>query len=184
MSFLSNILGGKKEENKKLIIQDANSYLDKIKATKSIPVINSNLMLDKGESAFWEEPSKMYETRTVRKSSGGYAGVRLMKGLSVGGYSGSSEGTQEWREIDQGRLTLTNKRIVFDGNKENRIIQINKIIGVNVFLGSVRISGVGKTKDTEFSTKNPYILGALINLVNKTENPLDLSGVNIDIQFQ
>lgn len=173
-----------KKSNKEALIKDANLYLERIKKDKNIPIISSRLLLESDEKAFLEEAVSCYETRAVRKNRGGFGGLRIIKGVNIGGYSGQSESDQEWRLVDSGTLTLTNKRLVFDGEKSNKFFVLSKIISVESFLKSIRLSSDGKTKDVEFSVNNPITWALLINVAKQVKNPLDLSGVNLDVTLQ
>ena len=49
-----------------------------------------------------------------------------MKGIFLGGSTGVSRKFDELREIDSGKLALTNKRVIFDGNFNARTIDLEK----------------------------------------------------------
>lgn len=184
MGFLSNVFSGGKETKKTALVSEANKYISELRSSRTIPTIASGLMLDAGEEAFLEEPTKLHETRAVRTSKGNFGGLRIAKGVTIGGYSGRSESNQEWRAIDQGVITLTNKRIFFDGDKGNRSIPVKELIKVDIALDSIQLSEDGKTKDIIFSVSNPYIWGALLNIIKRVENPLDLKNVDLDIEIR
>ena len=131
-----------------------------------------------------EEDSSLYETRSVRKGGGSGVGIRLMKGVYVGGYSGKSESHKEWRKLDDGKIILTSKRIIFKGDLENRNIPIEKVLSVTSTLETIEITIEGKEKSSAFSVKNICIWKALIHLIKKVENPLQLGDTEIDIKFQ
>jgi len=62
------------------------------------------------------------EARSVRQTIGGYGGptFRVAKGVSfrLGGVSARSVSHDEIKKIDQGTLVLTNKRLIFLGDKK------------------------------------------------------------------
>jgi len=165
------------------IITEANLYADKIKTDKKIPIVSTSIFLESGESAYLEEHVGMLETRAVRKSSGGFGGVRIAKGITVGGYSGTSESHQEWRAIDSGKLVLTNKRIIFDGQKGNKVIQIPKIISVMTRNKDIQLSIDGKAKDVCFSVENGYIWSLVINIIKQTHGD-ELKDIKLDFNFK
>jgi len=73
----------------------------------------------------------LWEPRSVRQGAGGYGGpsFRIAKGVywRLGAFKAQSESHEELRAIDQGRFTLTNKRLVFSGAKRTVDINLNKI---------------------------------------------------------
>jgi len=180
MSFLKNLFTGKKEK----LLMEAKRYVAKIKAEKKIPTVPSKFLLNDGESVFLETTSNYLETRAVRKSSGGFGGIRIAKGITIGRYAGTSESHQEWRVIDSGKLTLTNKRLVFDGSKENKIIPIDKIFSVRTSLNDIQISIENKAKDSAFTVDNSYMWSLALDLLKQVKNPLDLEGVDLDVELK
>ena len=90
------------------------------------------------------------EPRAVR--TGGYGGpsVRLAKGLSfrLGGFKAESH--EELRNIDQGTFTLTDKRIVFSGNKKTINVGLNKVISINPYSDGISITREGFSKTQYF----------------------------------
>jgi hypothetical protein len=184
MSFLSNLLSGGKEAKKKSQLAEANAFTERLKADKAFSTTSTHLMLQAGEHAFLQEDVVLSETRAVRKSVGGFGGFRIAKGVIIGGYRGTSESHQEWRSIDRGQLVLTDKRLVFDGNKENRAISLDKIISFNIYLNSISVSVEGKSKDVNFEVKNPYIWACSIQLLKTVENPLDLKNTSLNLSFE
>lgn len=172
-----------KKDKRETLIAAAQLFIEVIKQNKSIPPIASSLILEANEKAFLEEDTTFFEPRAVRKSTGSGAGFRVMKGVYLGGYSGRSESTQEWRDIDQGTLTITNKKIVFRGSKENKTVAINKIISSSNTMDSIQLTMEEKNKPILFQVKNPYMWAAVIHIC-KGANPLDLGKTELDIQFK
>ena len=168
----------KKFDKKK---EEAREYIEKIKANNSLPTIISSMFLDKDEHAFLEEEVSLSETRSVRHNSGGGAGVRVMKGVTIGGYSGKSSSTQEWKVLDTGKVILTNKQLIFQGEKENRQIPLKKIFGFDLMVDGISVSS-GK-KNIMVSVDNPYIWGVGMNIVKKSDNPTSLSETDSDIEI-
>jgi hypothetical protein len=173
-----------KRSNKKKKIDEAQAYLSEVRRLGKIPSINSGLMLSSGEEAFLQENTVLRETRAVRHSTGGFGGVRIAKGITVGGYRGSSESHQEWRTIDSGQLILTNKKLIFDGKDGNRNMPIEKIIGCDAFSSSIQISLDGKSKDMAFPVKNSYIWASMIQVIKSVKDASDLKGVNLNVELK
>lgn len=92
----------------------------------------------------------LLEPRAVR--TGGYGGpsFRVAKGVyfRVGGFRAESH--EELRNIDQGTLTLTNKRLVFSGTKRTINIDLKKIISVEPYSDGIALRREGKEKTHYF----------------------------------
>lgn len=164
--------------------EEARVLVEKIKQEKRLEPIATSLFLDKEENAFLKENSVLMEAKAIRQSVGAGLGLRVAKGVYVGGYKGQSESTQELRAIDSGELTITNQKLVFRGSKENRVIPLSKIIEVKMHNEAIEIATTGRQKSSIFSVANPYIWNVNLFVLSKVANPLDFSGIsNIDISI-
>jgi len=176
----------KREEQKQKLIEETNAFLAKIKEQKGLTPITTSILLKKEEDAYFQIDTILQETRAVRKYSGSGRGVgfRVAKGVYVGagGRSGTSESHEEWRNIDEGKLTLTNKRVIFDGVKENRVVPLEKIVSVNPWLDAIEISAENRKKSMLFPVENPYIWATAIQILVKADDPRKID--NVDITFQ
>ena len=155
MGFLDFLSPKKKrEEQKQKLIEETNAFLAKIKEQKGLTPITTSILLKREEDAYLQTDTILQETRAVRKYSGGGRGVgfRIAKGVYIGagGRSGISESHEEWRNIDEGKLILTNKRLIFDGAKGNRVIPLEKIISVNPWLDAIEVSAENRKKSMLF----------------------------------
>lgn len=116
-----------------------------------LPVIAVPINLQKNELCYFSSEVDWLENRTVTKRinyGGPTARIKIMKGVY---YRAGSMGVQrvtseELKFIDSGQLYLTNKRIIFVGNKKNSNIQISKILSINPYS-----DGVGVEKDSGIS---------------------------------
>jgi hypothetical protein len=161
---------------------EAQGYIDTVRKNKSLTIIPSPIFLGQAEHLFLQqEATKLIETRAVRHSGGGFGSVRVAKGIRIGGYSGQSESSQEWRTLDTGRLMLTNEKIVFTGSKESRTIPMEKILAVETFRDSIRISVDGRAKSLKFPVSNPYIWGTVVNILKSVKDPLNLGDLKLDV---
>jgi hypothetical protein len=114
---------------------------------------SSNVLLKKGERLIFDISGiTLSEERTV-KMGGQYHGisVRVMKGLSyrTGMFSGGVE--QKVVPIDDGNITLTNKRLIFTGEKNSKTIPLTKINSIEPLDIGFMLSREGKQK-TEYYT--------------------------------
>ena len=102
------------------------------------------------------------EPRSVRTSVGGYGGptIRIAKGFSLrlGGASSRSISHEEIKTIDQGTLTITNKRLAFTGPMKTLNYNLNKIISINEFDDGIAIQRDNKQKTEYFLGTNNTIV--------------------------
>ena len=113
-----------------------------------LPVLEVNINLPKSEQCYFTTEAVWLENRTVtqRINYGGPAlRIKIMKGVY---YRAGSVGVQritseQLQEIDNGTLYITNKRIIFTGNKKNSNILLSKVLSVTPYS-----DGVGIEKDT------------------------------------
>jgi hypothetical protein len=70
--------------------------------------------------------------------------------------------------IDSGILTITNKRLIFDGTKETRVISLEKLLSTEVAIDSVEISVENRQKGMALLAENPIILSSVIRLCCQT----------------
>ncbi|MCZ3365147.1 MULTISPECIES: zinc-ribbon domain-containing protein [Methanobacterium] len=143
--------------------QDINSWLvDASHGKVTFADTNSPVILKKNERAFlfWSDIA-LWEPRVVRQTRGSYGGqtFRAAKGISfkVGNFSSHSESHEELRTVDQGMLTLTNKRLVFTGSKRTNNIDLRKIISIEPYR-----DGIASRRENKQKTE--YFIG--INRVN------------------
>jgi len=172
-----------KREKLQVLKANAENYVATVKLAKSLPVIKTSIFLDNGEHGFLDEAAQLSETHSVRQSVGSGVGFRVMKGVYVGGYSGRSESHREWRRLDQGKLILTSQKIVFNGDKENRVLQLKDLVAINIYTYGIELSTQKRTKSSLFRVQNPYIWGAAINIIKGVKDPLHLESVNLDIKI-
>jgi len=133
---------------------DLEYWLTRLKEGKSKlqMAIDSPIILKKGEELqLVLHNVSLLEPRSIR--TGGYGGpsIRVAKGVyfRVGGFQAESH--EELRNIDQGTLTLTNKRLVFTGSKRTINIDLGKIISIEPYSDAIAIRRSGKQK-TEYFT--------------------------------
>jgi hypothetical protein len=166
-----------------ILMSQARAYMDDVQRRRALPQVGTTIMLKPGENAFYYESCQLYETRAVRHFESGHAGFRIAKGVYVGGTKGRSTSTQEWTQIDSGRLTITSKRLVFDGGRENRTVPLQKIIGVENNNSAMEVSVEGRQKSMIFTSSNPLILSAVIRICCQVEDPNDLSKTQLNVVY-
>ena len=166
------------------VIGDAHAFVAEIQRLRALPRVQTNAILKSGEVGFFCEGANLYELRAVRHYQSGSAGVRVAKGIYIGKTRGRSTSTQEWKLIDSGTLTVTNKRLIFDGGGEDRTIQVGKIISVEPSFSAVEVSVDGRQKSLVFEVSNPLVLAVVLRICCQAKDPCDISNESIDIEIQ
>ena len=165
-----------KNLNAELTIDEASkTQLEKMKLywlieNGDIPVKQVDINLQQGEQCYFSIYIDWLENRTVTKRIN-YAGpglrIKIMKGVyyRAGSVKVQRITSDELQVIDSGTVYVTNKRIIFVGNKKNSTIQLTKILSVNPYS-----DGVGIEKDSGKSpilrvTNNADILAMVLGRV-------------------
>jgi hypothetical protein len=173
-----------RRERRAFLFKQAREWVAGVQQNHALPVVRTNIILKPGESAFYSTPSTLYETRAVRTYQAAHTGFRVAKGVYVGGTSGRSISTQQWARLDTGSLTISNKRLVFVGGKEGRTIPLSKVVSVENNLGEILIAVEGRQKAIALTVPNPLIASVIIRLCSQVNDPLNLSGDTININFK
>lgn len=151
-------------------VTEIQRFIEEIKKNKKIPTIKTSLILNNDEEAYLEDSVKLYETKSARKSDRLFVGGRIMKGFFVGGSTGVSRSFDELREIDLGKLLLTNKRIIFDGKFNSRIIDLDKIISIELYDDGFEIACEDKQQSQLYGgIRNPFLWRNLVTGLVKTK---------------
>lgn len=140
----------RQRERRAVLFTEAREFAANVQQARALPTVATNIILKPGEAPFYSTPSALYETRAVRHYQAGHTGFRVAKGVYVGGTTGRSTSTQEWAKIDTGWLTITNKRLVFDGAKEGRTVLLSKVVTVHNSLTGIEIAVEGRQKAMVF----------------------------------
>lgn len=128
-----------------------------------LPAENCPIILKKTETPILVLPNvSLKEPHTVHTSIGGYGGptIRIAKGISfrLGGASSRSVSHEEIQTIDQGTLTITNKRLSFTGKMKTLNYNLNKIISIAEYEEGIAIQRENKQKTEYFLGTNQVTL--------------------------
>jgi hypothetical protein len=155
---------------------DVELYMTKLrdgKASLNITMggFNSSVILKAKEELLVLLPDvALREARSVRTTSGGYAGpsFKVAKGIyfRTGAFGAQSQSHDELKELDHGRLTLTNKRFIFTGAVRSSEISLPKIVAMEPYTDGIAIEISGHSKTQYFVWKD-------LNHVNLT---IDVDG--------
>ena len=121
-----------------------------------LPVLNSDINLQNSERLHFQSYIDWQEQRRVTKRinyGGPTARIKIMKGVyyRIGSVNVQRVSEDTWQKIDNGILYLTNKRLIFMGQKGNKTIPINKILDFKPYKNGVDIQKEsGKSPFLEF----------------------------------
>lgn len=164
--FLTFVLffSGKTNHIKTRMLKRKKGYLEQKAVEKllsegghiTLPTIQVPILLKKGERGLAKTISRLSETRARRVNQSVFGGKRGKKSSFYGGSVGTSKSHQELTVLDKGVIYLTNKRLVFIGDKTNRDIKLDKIISLNdknrwFSNDQIVVSTTGKSKQMYFS---------------------------------
>jgi hypothetical protein len=123
------------------------AFMERIKAAEawalaleSLPVVDVDVGLQKGEVAHAAVPCDWYEWRASTRAvayHGPTASMQIVKGLRyrAGVIAPTAIRERELVRLDTGTLYVTNKRLVFDGESENKAIPWRSVLKVIPFSG-------------------------------------------------
>jgi hypothetical protein len=171
----------RREKRALFLMKQAQEFTDTVAKNRALPIVPTDIMLKPDEKAVYSNSSVLYETRAVREYQAAHAGVRVAKGVYIGGTSGRSLSTQQWAKLDTGCLTITNKRVVFVGTKEQRAFPLDKVISVDPNLTAIVISVEGRQKAMAFEVPNSAIAALIIRWAPNVTDPSKISADKIDI---
>ena len=98
--------------------------------------------------AFIEDTSvELHEPRSKRIA--GYSGVRVAKGIYIGGSQARSY--QEMRRLDSGKLKLTFNELLFMGDLETRTIELKRIMDIEPYIDGFKLSIKNRQKPIVFT---------------------------------
>lgn len=108
------------------------------------------LLLKKGEEAYdVVNGVALYEDKVIKKSTRGEGvglSIRLIKGVTLhpGLFQSHPVIEKEMTKIDDGKLVVTNKRIVFIGTNKDLTADYKKILGVTPYAEGFQIEREGR----------------------------------------
>ena len=125
----------------------------------------TTLMLKQNEGAYWEGRATLLEPRLVRTAKHDGMSAGLGYGLRVGQGQSISHTQEEISTIAHGVLTITNLRLFFNGDMQNRNIPISKVSSIDTNGRSVEIGTESHVRNMIFSVDNGFILRDIIKVI-------------------
>lgn len=133
-----------------------------------MPEIPMPINLQKGEAGYFCSTSvTLCEPCAVRSGGYGGASVHVSKGLSLHTGRFASESHDEWREITTGNLYVTDKRIIFDGELKNRVINLEDVMSVAPGYRDACVNSAKLQKPIGFKHVNGQIFAAVVRALSR-----------------
>lgn len=109
------------------------------------------IVLRKDETPHWAEPGELLEERVInRRYEGGSSGFsfRIAKGVSyrIGGHRGRIITETGIVPVSRGELVLTNRRIVFKGDRKSFATEWAKVIDITLYRDGLKVSVASREK--------------------------------------
>lgn len=163
--LIAYIVSWARSGKSKSIIQKLNDYLEQKSKLKEAAV---RLILQRDERILCSNFSDFYEERAIRDYARTGHSIRIARGWWYHIGSGQAESHGELRKIDSGILYVTNKRFIFNGTFKNYTYTHNKLLSIEPFTDSIRIAVDGRQKTLAFTTGNPLLLGASLEILSES----------------
>ena len=147
-------------------------WLQAVKANGGeIPEYRSPISLEPGEEClFYSVNTVLMEPRAIRSGNYGGASVRVARGISLhtGGFG--SESHDEFRRVDRGTFCITNRRVVFSGSMQTRVIKVSDIVSLQSSPLVLALNSAKLKRAVVFEGANGLISRDIINAV-RNQNP-------------
>ena len=133
-----------------------------------LSAIPTSICLGKGEHCYYKVSATLSEPKSIRKTTHFGGAVHVAKGVTLGGGNSISELHDEWRKISSGTLYVTNRRIIFDGDMQNRTVKLSELLSVLADARRIAISASNRQKTMLFSDLNGQIAHDIITILRKS----------------
>lgn len=130
----------------------------------------SGILLKKGEYTVFVSNGVSYcQERAKTEYYGGGASIRIAKGVTIRGGKGVPVRSEYFATLDVGTLVLTNKRIIFVGDRKSTTIPISKINALERYSDAFDITKEGVMKQTRFANVDGVIYCDLITKLSQMD---------------
>lgn len=133
----------------------------------TFPTVATPINLQRNETCHFAAAAQMYELRTETQRVN-YAGasvrIRIMKGVyyRVGSASAQRITRDVLRHVDSGTLYVTNKRVIFDGQRKNAAIAFGHVLSVVPYSDGVEVEKTSG-RNPIFTVADPEWLSVLLS---------------------
>jgi len=134
-----------------LVLQRFLWAFENVEGTEPQP-IDVSLVLKGGEKCYFASESIWKQLKTIRRTKG-YAGgglrIRVSKRVSfnLGGAVPVVKEFDSLVEVSQGEIFVTNKRLIFSGEKKSTNITFGRLLQVEIFEGGLSVSKTSGNTD-------------------------------------
>ncbi len=151
-----------------------NTFQSTFNKWKKIPIYKGKIpiILSQQESPLIVVPGDLYEERNIRNFYGG--SVSVAKGVRV--FAGQSQNLSTLQKLDSGEIVITNKRLVFVGQKRNTIIDFSKLLSIECYDNCIIIHKSGKVKSEVFYSSAINALKYFLELMANNQFIIDDEG--------
>lgn len=123
------------------------------------------------------------EPRAVRTGMGNRVGFRVARGVWVSTGTSTSESNDVWKRLDEGMLTITNRRIVFDGQMGTRNLDLAKLVSVSPRVDGIEVALEKRQKSSGFTCANLLNPWIVANVCARVPDPANFDAKAIDVDF-
>ncbi len=128
---------------------------------------SSELLLRPDEEAVWVTAAQLLHEVVEREFRGTSGGISIPLGHGIRYRAGEMRGRvvtlgTHWEAADSGKLTVTNRRVLYSGKRKTLDFPLNKIVSLNVFSDGVDLGVSGKSTNTTVRVRNPHLTAATI----------------------
>ena len=128
--------------------------------------IGLGIYKQEGERGFFKALGvNLSEVSNIVNTSFGAVGTVGEYPAVIGTGSSTASESDEWRVIATGSLYVTDRRIIFDGDKQNRIILLEDILSLSSTFLDISISASSQQKIMTFSGVNGKMLYDIITIL-------------------
>lgn len=131
-------------------------------------LIGSSIILKKNEQPHWGTPAHLREEKEKSKFHPGSHGITI-QGVSIGGSEGYIEDYTATESIF-GYLILTNQRLIFEGDKCNRVSFLKEILTLKRNNNEIHLGVENRSEVQIFKVDDPELWEVFIKTAIKNEN--------------
>ena len=135
---------------------------------------DSPLLLKAGEVAYVSEPAILLKEVAQREYQGGSRGVSIPLGHGVRYRTASYRGHMvmvgaSWVPADAGALTITDRRIVFQGGRKTVEFLFAKLINLKVYQDAIDLGVTNRQTTSSFKLDDPNYVAGMISTIMQAQ---------------
>ena len=143
------------------------------------------LILRKDEKPFYEAPAHLLQEVVEKRTRGAYQGVSVPLGGRVRWRAGVMEAQaaeigRHWTSIDEGRLTLTDERLVYHGRRKTVELALDQISSLQRYGDAVAVGSSKRVENLQLRVGSAQLVAGLIQgaVVNREH----LTAINLSLE--